>query len=206
MRWSSLALGETSGISVGVKVAWYALEALQNSSILVHNHYLLSFHDPNESWFVGVCLILYLALYTTTTWADMTAIAESRTTAYCNVLLGLFLAIYITSTLVRLLRPKYRPVDRKPIQAISNNSHPRAVTVALGLTCVLFFGIALLNAWFVTRSLKPLEFGLAFWKWRYLTMDGPFEFVFLLWALILALHCGHQRRQQSTALATIEMG
>lgn len=203
VRWVGLGLGERAPTTL--IIMWYLVEALQNSVVLVHSHDYLSCQRSSRSWFVGVFLILYLALSAAMAMADFTATGESRTTAYCNILLGTLLAMYIAVNIVWLSR-NHHEVERKNTLSVPHNENTVRFAINVGTFGVLSLGIAILNACYVGQHPSPLEFGYALWQIRYFTVDGPFEFVFLLWTLSLALHCGHGSHARSVGLTTVEMG
>ncbi|PYI06044.1 hypothetical protein BO78DRAFT_445774 [Aspergillus sclerotiicarbonarius CBS 121057] len=201
VRWLGLGLGERAPAIL--TISWYVVEAVQNSVVLVHSHDSLSSQRPRRSWFVWVFLVLYLVLSAAMAVADYTATVESRIPAYGNIVLGILLAIYIAVNVFWLWR-EHHPGAGMKSWAVSRDENTVRSAIVLGTVGVLSFGAAILNAWYVNHHRKPLEFGHAFWQIRYLTIDGPFEFIFLFWTLSLALYCGGSHAR--SVATTIEMG
>ncbi|RAK97885.1 uncharacterized protein BO80DRAFT_447878 [Aspergillus ibericus CBS 121593] len=196
-RWAGLGLGERAPTIL--IISWHVIEILQNSIVLVHSHDSLNRQRSRRSWFVGIFLILYLVLSTAMAVADYTATVESPIPAYCNIVLGILLTMYIAVHIFWLWRES-RSASREKLWAVSYNEFPVRFAVILAICGILSLTTAILNACYVGKRLTPLEFAHACWQIRYLTIDGPFEFIFLFWTLTLALYCGHESQARSITI------
>ncbi|GAW23808.1 hypothetical protein ANO14919_133850 [Xylariales sp. No.14919] len=211
IRWAALDIGGTASQHPLLYIAWYTFTACQNGLVL---HNMLNFAERRSgankttisNWVTRCMVIVLLLLFVGESLADFQATSSSKTSSYVNVILGTYLTLCFSVSLFRMarsrssaMRPSSFDARRLPHRDIPIGRFMIALS-ALSITVAM--GLVILNVWALVTSRAGDEalFASLFWPSRFWLIDMPFEPLFLV--LVLALALTDYGNSKSTTVCT----